>query len=159
MTDLIEIRSRDGKTAYAKCFFIHPDNEAVLSGRVQIDGMTLGDLGSRLGGLDREVVTLTKGPRINLAASVTVEPVLGEDGIAPDVQKIDRHWLAVILEDRPLWKGALIPVPKGGKMILCRISSVEPSVSIGTMLTKISLVDENSVPAKKALASDLFPVA
>ena len=116
-------------------------------------------MGIRLGGLNREVIAISKGPKNSLATSATVEPVLGEDGIAPDVEKIDRHWLAVILEDKPLWKGALISVPAQGKMILFRINSVEPPVSIGTMLTKISLLDERNDPVKKAVTSNLLSFA
>ena len=154
--DILEIKSQAGHVAYAKCYFIHPDDETTYAGQVQIDGITQMMLGMERHGPFFASVEIAKAESLGTANSLALEPVIGEDGMPPDLEKkIDTRWLSVMLEDKPLWKGALIAVPLEGKMSLFRITSIDPSVAIGTMLTKVSLAGKEE-SSKEETTSHLF---
>ncbi len=151
---IVEVKSESGARAYAKCSFIHPDEETSYSGQVQLDSI----IQRSLLGMDalhgfRTPITITKlADEVELATSITLEQLPGEDGKIQE--KIDFHWLALWIEDKPVWKGSLIAVPSEGKMSLFRIVSVEPSpVALGTPLTKIKLQGADEGQAKSQAAS------
>lgn len=155
--ELLEIKSHTGEIAYAKCFYTHPSDETSLAGKAQVDNLTLRSIGIRTERImDRYSIQISPGPKTTLATSVTLDQVVGEDGMLPDSKKVDTHWLSVMLEDRPLWKGAIFLIPVEGKMSLYRVTSVEPPVAIGTMLTKIAIAGDDSTKSESAITSKLF---
>lgn len=146
--DLVKIRSFAGGTAYAKCAYIHPSEETTYSGKVQIETMTLNSIGIRPENL-HATVTISKVSKKDLATSVTVEPVYDPRAVEP--RKVDPRFVSIMLEDKPLWKGAVILVPREGKVEIYSVTSVEPPpVALGTMLTKVTMGGEKQTESSKS---------
>ena len=158
---MLEIRT-DGSvsSAYAKCFFIHPDEETSFSGRAQLDPAvqhSLLGMASSLAPQTPVYVSRVEG-NVSLATSLSIERVQRTTELDESQQKaIDTHWLGLMIEDRLLWRGAFVAVPVQGKMSLFRVVSVEPApVALGTLLTSIEIIGEDGkasaeIPATSSL--------
>jgi hypothetical protein len=132
---LVELQSTEGWSAYAKCYFIHPNDEGRLTGMIQIEGPLR--LLLRIG--LQHVVAVTREDSVALANSVTLELM---DGPLPDRVGDAKKWLSLMIEEKPLWKDGIIFLSIGGKPYRVRVISAEPrdkQVLIGNSLTRIVL--------------------